>query len=620
MSEEDTLVDDVVPSMVDPMTETSSWRTAGRYEPRAVLGRGGMGEVQLCHDDRIGREVAYKQILPNLAGDPELVARFLREARVQGQLEHPAIVPVHDMGMSEDGAAFFTMKRVRGVTLDHVLTRLGDGDAAVARRFTRRKLLAAMVTVSLAVDFAHERGVLHRDLKPENVMLGDHGEVYVLDWGLAKVGASADPNVPSIREVTAANVRAQALKTRAGDVLGTPGFMSPEQVGGQPLDARSDVYALGAILFELLTLEPLHPGRSYPEIASSTLSGVDARPSVRRPDRHIPPELDALCVRATALDPAERVQSARELSEMIEAFLEGDQNLTYRRELAARHADAAWRALEIAPQTPAAEEDLRRLALREATAAVALDPTHERARGGLIQALTEPFAFPPAGAVQAFELEEADRTRQLTTLGTRGWAATLGYLPLFLWMGVRSPALVAALFSLLAGNAAVYAWVSRQQRLGERHVLGVLAVNTVAVGAMAVVCGPFLIVPAVAAVNVMAFLLTVRYRRAEAVAVSCLAVVVPFALDRAGVLPAGMSFDGSALSVRAGPVWFPDLPTSIFLLVSSVGTIITAALIIVRVKARLTFVEQRLHVYAWQLGQLLPPLAGARTTRRVYGG
>ena len=266
-----------------------------------------MGEVRSCTDVRIGREVALKSIRREAAHHGEMRARFEREARVQGQLEHPSIVPVYDLDLRPDGA-YFTMRRVRGETLEQVIARLRDGDPAYVERYSRHRLLSAFAQLAQAIAFAHARGVIHRDLKPSNVMLGDYGEVYALDWGLARTGALPEP------DVTHVGADLMPLGTAVGAVIGTPGYMTPEQAEGasEALDPRTDVYALGAILFEILTLEPLH--RQPAQVAlASTVAGVDARPSARAPQRGPPPEFDAVCARACALDPEARHASAREL-------------------------------------------------------------------------------------------------------------------------------------------------------------------------------------------------------------------------------------------------------------------------------------------------------------------
>lgn len=269
-----------------------------RYGPPTELGRGGMGVVQLHRDERIGREVAMKRLRGPVVGMPELSARFVREARVQGQLEHPAIPPVYDVGVDPDGAPYFTIKRLRGRTLKDIIAGLVAGTPRYAQ-FTRRRLLADLASVCLAVEFAHNRGVLHRDLKPANIMLGDYGEVYVLDWGVAKL-AEVDDSPVDLSEIVRDTPAGEAATTMAGIVLGTPGYMAPEQLHNHNIGPTVDVYALGSILFEILTLLPLHDGRSKDAILAQTVAGADARASVRAPDLDIPPELEAACVRATA--------------------------------------------------------------------------------------------------------------------------------------------------------------------------------------------------------------------------------------------------------------------------------------------------------------------------------
>ncbi|MBZ0237301.1 MAG: serine/threonine protein kinase, partial [Deltaproteobacteria bacterium] len=268
----------------------------GRYELRDLLGSGGMGDVWLALDRRIGREVAVKVARPE---DDEDIKRFLREARVQGQLDHPAVVPVHDVGTREDGTVYFTMKRVRGETLATIVGRLAQGDEEARRRYGLRKLLTAFLSACHAVEVAHDHGLVHRDIKPGNVMLGDHGEVYVLDWGLAKVRGTDDVSSrPSLPPALAKGL------TVAGQFLGTPGYMSPEQARGESVDGRADVYGLGATLFEVLTLEPLVPRGETKEVLAVTVAGVDARASLRAPG--IAPELEEICIRATATQAADR--------------------------------------------------------------------------------------------------------------------------------------------------------------------------------------------------------------------------------------------------------------------------------------------------------------------------
>jgi hypothetical protein len=212
-----------------------------RYALGATLGRGGMGEVRLCRDLVLHRALAMKLVTST---SPGTVTRFVREARVQGQLEHPGIVPVHDLGLEPGGRPYFTMKRVRGVTLAEVLRALAEGNEAARAKYPRRRLLQAFQAVCLTVDFAHSRHVVHRDLKPANVMLGDFGEVYVLDWGIAKhLDAPLDADAETL---SGESVAPQAGQTAQGAVMGTPGYMSPEQALGEPVDPRTDVYALGA--------------------------------------------------------------------------------------------------------------------------------------------------------------------------------------------------------------------------------------------------------------------------------------------------------------------------------------------------------------------------------------
>jgi len=272
---------------------------ADRYELLETLGRGGMGEVLVARDEQLGREVAVKRML-QAAPSVAAIERFLREARVQGRLDHPAIVPVHELGRDVAGLPFFVMKKVSGTTLADIIK------ADDSSRFPRQRLLRAFVDVCLAVEFAHVRGVVHRDLKPANIVLGEYGETYILDWGIAKV--TGDDTVGAFADVDSGSGE---NATVAGTVIGTPGYIAPEQVrGATDIDPRADVYSLGCTLFEILAGERLHP-RGL-DALHSTVAGIDARPSIRAPRREIPLELDTVCVDATRPHDA-RIASARAL-------------------------------------------------------------------------------------------------------------------------------------------------------------------------------------------------------------------------------------------------------------------------------------------------------------------
>ncbi len=287
--------------------------SADRYRLLTTLGTGGMGRVTLCHDTRTGRDVAVKELAEDITEAAASKARFLREARIQAQLDHPCVVPVFDIEV--DGPLRFTMRYVRGERLSDVIDRLGRGDREMERRFSRRRLLAAFVNVCSALHYAHSRGVIHRDLKPENVMLGDFGEVYVLDWGIARVlegsRTQVDAELP------------KEYATQRGCIIGTPGFIAPESWIGAEVDARSDVYALGVMLFEILTLGACHIGADAKELMRATFCERPPVPSQRRPDLDIPAELDAICNTAMALVREERFASADAMREAVERYLDG---------------------------------------------------------------------------------------------------------------------------------------------------------------------------------------------------------------------------------------------------------------------------------------------------------
>ncbi|HSD86131.1 MAG TPA: serine/threonine-protein kinase, partial [Kofleriaceae bacterium] len=322
--------DVAVPDRSDAPTSAARPRDASsapaelgsRYRLGEPLGEGGMGEVILAFDEQIGREVAIKRI--RLAEPTaEALSRFLREARVQGRLEHPAIVPVYDLAVDRTGRPFFVMKRLTGTLMSDLIRVLHEG-TAIDVIATRARLLRAFADVCLAIEFAHSKGIVHRDLKPSNIMLGDFGEVYVLDWGIARADADAEDSAPRMPK---ADLSLESGETQLGTVLGTPAYMAPEQLVGERATAAADIYALGCILFEIVAGAQLHKQRS----TLAALTSIDARPSMVRPDA--PPELDVICVHATKLEPRERPLSARALGDAVQAYLDGDRDLAMRKQL-----------------------------------------------------------------------------------------------------------------------------------------------------------------------------------------------------------------------------------------------------------------------------------------------
>src|SRR5579884_1793009 len=242
--------------------DTEATKTAGLAALALFerIGVGGMGEVYRCGDDALRRDLALKVLRADLHADADAEQRFLREARLTGSLQHPGVVPVHHLGRLADGRPCYTMKLVRGRTLADLLREEPDGPERLPR------LLAIVEKVCQAVAFAHSKGVIHRDLKPSNVMVGEFGEVQVMDWGLAKELSHAESGVPpneATEEVeTEGRAEEAAGLSRAGAALGTPAYMSPEQAAGDwdIVDERADVFALGAILCEMLTGRPPYPG------------------------------------------------------------------------------------------------------------------------------------------------------------------------------------------------------------------------------------------------------------------------------------------------------------------------------------------------------------------------
>lgn len=308
-----------------------------RYHPMRVLGRGGMGEVSLEVDRDIGRSVAIKRLLPQVAGDAG-VARFVDEVRVMGRLEHPNIVPVHDVGVDDEGRYYFVMKHVEGETLEAIIEKLRAGDRETLERFSTEAKVEVFLGLLRALQFAHDRGFVHRDVKPANVMVGRFGEVMLMDWGIAKpIGNKANelapPGAPEAGGAadlvwagalpSAGDARLSA--THLGQLIGTPAYMSPEQARGRNdlVDARSDLYSATVVFRELLSLRHyLADAKTLEEV----LAGVVVPHPVMVGMRHteeMPTELAHFVDRSMALDPAKRFASAGDMIRALQNMLEG---------------------------------------------------------------------------------------------------------------------------------------------------------------------------------------------------------------------------------------------------------------------------------------------------------
>jgi serine/threonine-protein kinase len=312
--------------------------TRDRYSLVRMHATGGIGRVWLARDIHIGRDVALKELRTEHAGHPAYRTRFVREAQVTGQLEHPGIVPVYELATRPGNQQpFYTMRFVQGQTLSAAARSYREQRAAgAAGTLELRGLINAFVAVCNAVSYAHSRGVVHRDLKGDNVILGDFGEVIVLDWGLAKVlgRAEEEAGLPVlVDDGTSASV-----ETLQGEILGTPAFMPPEQAAGQSdrITQRSDVYGLGAILYEVLTGRAPFSGGSAYEVVQTVREKEPVRPRQVCPG--VPPALEAICLQALAKKPEDRYLSARALAQDVQRWLADEPVEAYQEPLAGRLA------------------------------------------------------------------------------------------------------------------------------------------------------------------------------------------------------------------------------------------------------------------------------------------
>jgi len=300
-----------------PTTRPSDEDRRTHLEDQGVFARGGFGSIHRVHDRRFRRRVAMKVLETD---DARAHLRFVQEGQVTAQLAHPNIVPVHEGGHTEHGSAFFTMQLVQGETLTKLVER-----ADVRRASSLQDVLSIFLRICDAVSFAHARGVVHRDLKPDNVMVGRFGQVYVMDWGIALVtgrpglDGAGDDETPVVVDGDRARLDV------AGTVVGTPSFMAPEQAHGRiaDIDETTDVFALGAILYFILTGTPPYRGASSKEKLMKA-QACDIEPMEQRaPERRFPPALRQITKRALEQEKARRYPTVRALKDDLEAFLRG---------------------------------------------------------------------------------------------------------------------------------------------------------------------------------------------------------------------------------------------------------------------------------------------------------
>lgn len=311
---------------------------------REQLGVGGTAAVHVAEDHILGRHIAVKTLLPELSFSRDQIERLTLEAQAAAQLEHPNIVPIHALGASPTMGFYFTMKRLRGDSLRHIINELAQRNPAYSKEYTHSKLLAIFIKICQGIAYAHSKGIMHRDLKPENIRIGSYGEVTIIDWGLVR-----EVNAPTPTKRYDAQAARQAdrqergvqqgqLKlttsnpTINGQLCGTPRYMSPEQADGQiaELDIRTDIYSLGVILYELLTFtNPFSDVTSEDDIINAVTQGEFRRPRQTHVGHTTPPELEAICLKAMSRRKEKRYQTVADLIHDIYAHQEGRVVMAY---------------------------------------------------------------------------------------------------------------------------------------------------------------------------------------------------------------------------------------------------------------------------------------------------
>ncbi len=285
-----------------------------KYRHFQPMPSGGKGVLFSCEDLNLGRRIALKTLSPEAAKSPIECKRLLREARVTAQLAHPNTIPVYEIGISESGTIFFTMKKVEGESLYDILVRIANNDEATINKYPLIERLSILVCAANALWYAHTHGVVHRDIKPENILVGIFGEVYLMDWGVAKVWGmpqeeSIDPPTPS----------ANSLRlTTTGTRPGTPLYMSPEQIRGTPpVDERSDIFSFGVLLYECMVQREPFRGKTIQETFDNILHHNPPPPSTLCDRLKSIPLVDEICARALSKQSSDRYRTVGELIDAL---------------------------------------------------------------------------------------------------------------------------------------------------------------------------------------------------------------------------------------------------------------------------------------------------------------
>jgi serine/threonine protein kinase len=309
---------------------------ADRYTPHKKLNQGGMKAIWEVDDHRTARKVAMALIQESRIASGEDIDSFLYEARLTANLQHPNIIPIYDIAVDESGNPYFTMKALKGETLGEILKQLSDGNEMYRARYSRTRLLDIFLKVCNAIDYAHTKGVIHLDLKPSNVIVGDFGDVHVLDWGLSTlITHLSEYDGQTVSWHSLDDVALEDGQTltrylensakRRHTVGGTPGYMSPEQAQGSPsdIDFQTDVYMLGAMLYEILTYCCPIVGDTVKQVLQKTVRGDFPTPAARTPELRIPPALAAIAMKAMQTDPKERYANVAALIRDIHQYEDG---------------------------------------------------------------------------------------------------------------------------------------------------------------------------------------------------------------------------------------------------------------------------------------------------------